>query len=596
MQSTIWNAAIRVAEWIREKWKESLVGRTAGWYERANEAFERGAFSVSSKEGYDREGKQFKWRRRAMLACEASSLARGARQLNRALFACRVGDIGMFFLLMGTLLFILTCIRHDFSDNSQRHAALSMIVLALPLLPSGKSVARVLRDSRTINRFRMIADAQIYDPTDAPTQGKEHPLGVLTLTFASTAIAAVISPLGWCACVIFTITTLILLSFPEIGILTLALVFPILPILPHPTILLCALITIIQIGYTVKLLCGRRDVSLDLADAFVLLFCALLSFGGIIGFGNPLDGITLSLLASVYFPARHLMCSPHRKKQLRAALLCGAAVCASIGILQYVTHHAALKWVDASRFSDIGGRVTATFDNPNVLAIYLLLCFPIALCGALENRERVAKRIVFAIIAALIALCTTLTWTRGAWLGMIVESILILLTYSRSTLAATLTAIPFAVCAIPYLPINILRRFSSIGETADSSIRYRFYTWEGVSRTIAKHPWGIGVGEKAFCTVYPRYALSGIESVMHAHNIYLQITLEIGVAGLALFLASVTLVLLRAASRGDRLGNAFSIVGVLVMGFFDHLWYFRPLIALIFLSMGLSKDAPTSRT
>jgi O-antigen ligase len=287
----------------------------------------------------------------------------------------------------------------------------------------------------------------------------------------------------------------------------------------------------------------------------------------------------------VYFPVRGLLCAAPTKRRFAAALSLGAFFCASVGILQYFFTDATAKWLDTERFSDISMRVTSTFRNPNVLCVYLLLCLPFALYGALDSALPRSHRLLFGITAMAVGLCTILTWTRGAWLGLLLQAACLILFYSKKTLAFGLLLLLFAPCTLPYLPQNVIHRFGSIGTLAESSIRYRIYTWQGVNKLIAAHPWGIGIGESAFCAVYPLHALPGIESVMHAHNVYLQIALECGVAGLAAFLILIVTVLLQSAPLCKN-PAPLALLGVLVMGLFDHLWYFRPLAALFFVIVG----------
>ena len=87
------------------------------------------------------------------------------------------------------------------------------------------------------------------------------------------------------------------------------------------------------------------------------------------------------------------------------------------------------------------------------------------------------------------------------------------------------------------------------------------------------HPLGIGVGEWAWRIIYPHYAVSGTKTVMHAHNIFLQVAIELGIVGVVLFL----LLLVWALRRGIRKKNIVAVAGVagvLFMGQFDHLWYY----------------------
>ena len=42
---------------------------------------------------------------------------------------------------------------------------------------------------------------------------------------------------------------------------------------------------------------------------------------------------------------------------------------------------------------------------------------------------------------------------------------------------------------------------------------------------------GIGVGESAFDRIYPYYSFAGIEKAPHAHNLFLQLFIEVGIPG-----------------------------------------------------------------
>ena len=97
------------------------------------------------------------------------------------------------------------------------------------------------------------------------------------------------------------------------------------------------------------------------------------------------------------------------------------------------------------------------------------------------------------------------------------------------------------------------------------------------------HPFGIGSGESAFRAVFPYYAVSGTENVMHAHQIFLEVAVEIGVVGLLLFV-TVLIGFLRRGVRFCRTEGEGSrrmegacllslLAGSLLMGLFDSLWY-----------------------
>ena len=154
---------------------------------------------------------------------------------------------------------------------------------------------------------------------------------------------------------------------------------------------------------------------------------------------------------------------------------------------------------------------------------------------------------------------------------------------NRRTLS---TLVALFVCGfglVFYLPENVLNRFGSIASTTDSSAHYRINTWRGVCRLLSEHPFGIGSGESAFRAIFPHYAVSGTETVMHAHQLFLEIAVEIGVVGLILFLLVLwhlfahVVRFCRSLAEGEKRTEgvclAATLAGTLVMGLFDSLWY-----------------------
>ena len=104
-----------------------------------------------------------------------------------------------------------------------------------------------------------------------------------------------------------------------------------------------------------------------------------------------------------------------------------------------------------------------------------------------------------------------------------------------------------------------------------------------------ENPWGIGVGNAAFAQVYPRYAVSGTESTVHTHQIFLQIGCEMGIPGVAVFLCFLLILAfmifscirsLTGERRGSSLAAGCAVLGCLVMGMFDHIWYHQGMFCL----------------
>jgi len=580
-ESFFWNIAQGLGEHLGRE--DGERGGKPSLYARLDRRFRQGLLGNLSGDGYDRTGWQFRFRRYGMRCREESVLLGAKEALVHYLSESAVGYVGLFFLLVGLSFLILVLIVDELlADGRQMLSSVFFIFLAVPLMTSSRSVASVFGESFFTRRVLCGFCGRASTVFPETGRGEARPMTVLLLTALSVLFAGMLSPYVFFCGLLLFFGAVFLLSVPEVNLPLILFLFPFLQLSEHPTLLLLGLVLILYTSFFSRVYCGRRDFSFELADLFVFLFCFLLFWGGMFGYGDAEDGIVLSLLAGAYFPFKNLLSQSLWRRRARASMMAGAAICALFGIFQYFFTELELRWVDASRFFDIGGRVCSFFDNPNMLAVYLLLCFPVALCGVLDAGERALHRCFFGVGTIAILICLILTWSRGAWLGILLEVALTLLFYSRRSLASLLFSLPFVLFSIPWLPQSIFRRFMSIGNLADSSIRYRIYTWRGVVRMIGAHPFGIGVGEDAFHAVYPQYALSGIETVMHAHCLPLQITAELGVMGSLVFFAAVGMALLKGFGKRRTLGAPYALCGVMTMGFFDHLWYAPGMILLLF--------------
>jgi len=194
-------------------------------------------------------------------------------------------------------------------------------------------------------------------------------------------------------------------------------------------------------------------------------------------------------------------------------------------------------------------------------------------------------RALFLVSFTLCLACLVLTWSRGAWIGFIFSVIIFILLKSSAFLAGIILTTPAIMLGFSFLlNTNIAQRILSIGNTADSSTAYRIDIWTGSLRLLEDRGIaGIGIGEGAFSSVFPQYALAGTETAPHTHSLYLQIMTETGVVSLVLFivicLAYLSLVFAYIRSTpgtGNRtmsIGFLCGICAFLVQSFTDYTWY-----------------------
>ncbi len=355
---------------------------------------------------------------------------------------------------------------------------------------------------------------------------------------------------------------------------------PILPTMVDVALVLTAILSLIIHAITTE---GFK-FKFDGIGFFVIAFMVVYLVAGLSSFAM-MKSISIWLIyvafMAIYFV---IINSVNSKKTLNNMLtvfvLSGLAVCL-YGIAQYVfgwnTNQA---WMDEEMFTDIKMRIYSTLDNPNVLGEYILLVLPVSI-GLMWTRKNFYTKVVYAGISAIMLVALILTFSRGCWIGLIIAAAVFITFAAGKLWGLALVALP----VIPMvLPESIINRFLSIGDMKDSSTSYRVYIWMGCLAMI-KDFWlsGIGMGQEAFTQVYPFYSYNGIVAP-HSHNLFLQILVESGVAGIAVFLIIVALFLRRVMTgyqyggKGDTLSTVMTAItagvcGFLVQGMFDNCFY-----------------------
>ncbi len=337
---------------------------------------------------------------------------------------------------------------------------------------------------------------------------------------------------------------------------------------------------------------GSGQIKTNAVLPHLVLLLALSYLLGGVG-SEWLQGILRCAAILLFFPFFDFFSNRERREKGKMCLQLSALVVSLFGLLQYFMGSAPLDWVDISRFGDIGGRVTSIFSNPNVLATYLLLVFPFSVEGFFQQRNRMIFRLFSFFSTTVTALCLLFTWSRGAWLGGLFSVILLCLLYGKQSRKSLLYAAPVVLLSLVFLPSNVINRFESIGNMGESSVRYRLYVWKGTVKMLMGAPWGVGMGDTCFSRSYLPYAVSGTESVMHTHQILMQVMSDTGYVGALLFIAAIVCMFLhvyRRRSGEDRSAVvAFcALLGCLCMGLFDHIWYQFGNMALFWIIFALA--------
>ena len=205
----------------------------------------------------------------------------------------------------------------------------------------------------------------------------------------------------------------------------------------------------------------------------------------------------------------------------------------------------------SSRTIPVVVRIPGTESGPNRNALGGTSLFFLPVCAAMlwcRPRRGASQRASgwAGWLAALVMLVAVLTisQSRTAWASaFVVLTLLLTVRFRAAAIAAGVTVVGGATATILLGPIRVLNDVLSwlqpvVGEFDDD----RPLIWSFARQAIRDHPWS-GVGLGAFREVIHGMTVDGHtyeDQVSHAHNIFLQTTLDLGIVGLAAYVALLT--------------------------------------------------------
>lgn len=246
-------------------------------------------------------------------------------------------------------------------------------------------------------------------------------------------------------------------------------------------------------------------------------------------------------------------------------------------------------------------RIMSTLRDPNSLGAYLLL--PITfIIGSLLEKSR--KSLMLAGMLGIHLLALFLTFSRAAWVGLIIILGFIALSKGRSLIEKYRTLVIGGVmCASLVLGLAFILRdnyivqniiFHSDENTTaelDSNERHLNYAVGGL-RAIVTDPLGYGPGTAGIVSI------NNPGGGLLTENYYVQIAHEVSILGLIVFIALVVYVLRRLLQSSNLLSYslAASMVAYIVMSFVMHLWSNEAVAAQWWLLAGVTLALPQKRT
>ncbi len=254
-----------------------------------------------------------------------------------------------------------------------------------------------------------------------------------------------------------------------------------------------------------------------------------------------------------------------------------------------------------------GPRATAGFNAPNGLGAYMVMTIPV-IAGLWATRpwSSAAGRTVISLGLGCLGAALILSFSRGAWLSLIVGSVLVTVFYmiirkaTRRQIIAFVAGSALLVGLLGSYYMANKNKFSSLNR---SVLNWRLEVWADTMAMIGQRPvFGYGINTYMRQFQYYRYDRLNVPKYKqhqstYAHNCYLQIAMESGLAGLAAFLW-ILIAYYRFVFNGMRnviqerhevavtaTGLLAGITAFLIHAFFDTHFYSLPLAAYLWSMM-----------
>ncbi|MBL9213150.1 MAG: O-antigen ligase family protein [Opitutaceae bacterium] len=218
--------------------------------------------------------------------------------------------------------------------------------------------------------------------------------------------------------------------------------------------------------------------------------------------------------------------------------------------------------LDRRQAAQFVGRASGPFGIPNSLAGFLILIVPAT--GALAWRSAATGRIWWGWVTAVLMFGLFLTFSRGAWLSLVLALIAWPLLASKRTWPRRLAFAGAVLGGVIVLTIFLHGSSPQARERLDRLVSdggelSRPILWRGAWELWRAEP-VLGTGAGSFNVLFERHRPAGfVDEPQWAHNEYLNTLSDYGLVGLSLTLGAAIWVIVRARRRG--MGPGASTVG-----------------------------------
>lgn len=179
--------------------------------------------------------------------------------------------------------------------------------------------------------------------------------------------------------------------------------------------------------------------------------------------------------------------------------------------------------------------------NPNQLAMVMAVTIPWAMM--IQSRASVLVRVLMLTALGLMVGAIVSTHSRGGTLGLMAAMLAAAVLAENKGRALAMLAVAFALLLV-LAPQTFWARTETIQDYhLDASAQGRIQSWQTGFRALEDSPL-LGVGANNYVRTWDTYAARNVrERAYAAHNMWMQVLVELGLIGIALFATMFFLIL-----------------------------------------------------
>ena len=413
-------------------------------------------------------------------------------------------NYGVFFLILGLMSLLIEFVKIYFHITPSISTftlvcSIVMSLIAIPLL-FVKAPLCVAATHYTLTDY-IFFDFFCLPRMHNNAVNRVIPQNALIIIAIMLALLSMFVPLmyivGFLAAVIYVSLTF---TSPEFSFFMAFLVMPYMPFISNHELFLSAIVLLTLISYIRKVIIGKRVYHFEQYDALLYLMLSFVLITGIFikGVESFYNSLNMILLATGYIFASSLISNRRLADCVINAVIVSGVPVSVYALVQFVI--SAIKDPTLS----FGG-VSAAFDSPSILAVFLLVCCLFSMYFVLERRHRGAKALYFVfLIVNLLALCATFR------VGAIVSVTLSLMVlgilnwhHGQGFLLSVIGALPYALILLPKSVFEFLSGLPMLDRLGLPSYHEMWST--GLKMFFSNAFTGIGIGIDSFVEEVGKY-------------------------------------------------------------------------------------------